>query len=586
MAGGELHSSLRRTSVHVPMVDGVRIAVDVWLPDPCVNRVGTVMRATRYWRSSVDAAEPSTEVAEAELFCSRGLALVTVDVRGTGASFGRWAGPWSSSEVADLGEVVDWIVAQPWSNGRVGAHGVSYDGNTAEVLAATGRPAVVAVAPRFADYDPWAHLAFPGGVMLEGFLEQWAAGNAALDRDDTSLIAGSPEEADELRAVYGHPRPVDGDDDRTLLAAAVAEHASNLDVFEVGQLIVSYDDDDSEALGYPSCAPFSRRQAVDALGVSVLGVASWFDAGTALGALARFRSSTGPQQVVIGAWSHGGQFGADPFFGHAAEPSEAEPPVEQQRIELADWLADRLADDGVDTPRLVRYYVCGDRQWRETDVWPPSNVAARRHYLSADGSLTTGVPAQGTRVFITDTASTTGPTNRWLTQMGGQPVAYPDRAAADAQLLEWTSEPLAATVRVVGSPVLSVDVACDRDDGLLLAYLEAVDQHGAVTMLTEGVLRLLHRAKGSAPYVVDGPYHPCVAGLAAPMPPGTPQRIELALLPIAAAVPAGSRLRLVVAGHDQGTFAQTPADGVATLTFHCGATATLDLPMLGEGNDR
>ena len=84
--------------------------------------------------------------AEAERFNGAGYALVLVDARGSGASFGMRRFELAEDEVRDYGEVVDWIIEQPWSNGRVGAYGVSYAGNTAEMLAVNMHPAVKAVA--------------------------------------------------------------------------------------------------------------------------------------------------------------------------------------------------------------------------------------------------------------------------------------------------------------------------------------------------------------------------------------------------------------------------------------------------------
>ena len=138
-------------SAYVPMHDGTRLAVDVVLPEAASRgaKVGAVVRATRYWRSAVDAIDTSAQDGEADLFTHAGLALVRVDVRGTGASFGTWAGPWSPQEIADLAEVVDWVATQEWCNGRIGAHGVSYDGNTAELIGSLGCTAVVAAATAY-----------------------------------------------------------------------------------------------------------------------------------------------------------------------------------------------------------------------------------------------------------------------------------------------------------------------------------------------------------------------------------------------------------------------------------------------------
>ena len=51
---------------------------------------------------------------------SRGYALVTVDTRGSGASFGKRPFDLAPAEVADHQEVLEWVIAQPWCNGKVG----------------------------------------------------------------------------------------------------------------------------------------------------------------------------------------------------------------------------------------------------------------------------------------------------------------------------------------------------------------------------------------------------------------------------------------------------------------------------------
>jgi putative CocE/NonD family hydrolase len=154
-------------SLYLTMSDGVKIAADVWLPANLKpgQKIPTILRAVRYWRgyqpgpmASIfrllglgDIEAENTQWAEA------GYAFVTIDVRGSGASFGQWYILWSSEEITDLGEVVDWIVTQPWSNGRVGAYGVSYDGNTAEMTAALNHPAIKAVVPQYSDFDAYTY---------------------------------------------------------------------------------------------------------------------------------------------------------------------------------------------------------------------------------------------------------------------------------------------------------------------------------------------------------------------------------------------------------------------------------------------
>lgn len=168
---GPVSTLTRNQALHIPMRDGVRIAVDVWLPDGTEDGalLPTMIRATRYWRARGFVDSPldgDSNFDEAERWNAAGYALVLVDGRGSGASFGIRRFELAEDEVRDYGEVADWIVSQPWSNGRVGAYGVSYAGNTAEMLAVNRHPAVKSVAPLFNDFDNFGHLVFPGGVLV------------------------------------------------------------------------------------------------------------------------------------------------------------------------------------------------------------------------------------------------------------------------------------------------------------------------------------------------------------------------------------------------------------------------------------
>ena len=88
--------------------------------------VGTVMRVTRYHRAEAPqepGTEADTNAAAGDLFNGAGFALIVVDARGTGASSGTRTGELGEREITNYGELIDWIAAQPWSNGRVGVYG-------------------------------------------------------------------------------------------------------------------------------------------------------------------------------------------------------------------------------------------------------------------------------------------------------------------------------------------------------------------------------------------------------------------------------------------------------------------------------
>src|SRR5205085_10227059 len=59
-------------------------------------------------------------------FAERGFVGAWVDIRGTGASGGVAADEYARQEQDDACEIIAWLAAQPWSNGKVGMTGISY----------------------------------------------------------------------------------------------------------------------------------------------------------------------------------------------------------------------------------------------------------------------------------------------------------------------------------------------------------------------------------------------------------------------------------------------------------------------------
>jgi predicted acyl esterase len=111
----------------------------------------------------------------------RGYTYVMVDLRGFGGSSGclDWVGP---GEQADVTTAVEWAADQPWSTGKVGMYGKSYDGVTGlvgEVLKPRGLAAVVSQEPV---YDLYRYL-YMNRVRFENSLATPALYDA---------IAGTP----------------------------------------------------------------------------------------------------------------------------------------------------------------------------------------------------------------------------------------------------------------------------------------------------------------------------------------------------------------------------------------------------------
>jgi putative hydrolase, CocE/NonD family len=154
----------------------------------------------------------------------RGYAVVVVDVRGTGASFGTRDSFRSPREREDSREIADWIVAQPWSNGVIGATGISYVGAAADFLASTGHGAVKAIAPISSVWDTYADNYFPGGIQLKSLTRVYDDLMIGLDHDRRDILKNYSYFANPD---FEGPQPVDDDADGVQVRQAVREHLGN-----------------------------------------------------------------------------------------------------------------------------------------------------------------------------------------------------------------------------------------------------------------------------------------------------------------------------------------------------------------------
>lgn len=559
-AAGEVrHDEITRRSFHLEMRDGVRIALDLWLPADLEEGalLPTILHQTRYWRSARllwPIADDFAGRGEARDFVERGYAWVSVDARGSGASFGSRPYPWSQDETRDGAEVVDWIVSQPWSNGRVGTFGTSYDGSTAEFLVTNGHPAVVAAAPRFSLFDAYADIAFPGGVQLDWFTERWAAFNGALDRDVVPDHLGRllGWRAFLVRGV----RRVDGDDG-ALVAAAIADHADNWNVHRLASGITFRDDPDENGDTVDVFSPFSFAEELDASGTPIFSWSGWFDGAYAHAAIKRHLTlSNRGNRLILGPWTHGGE---SQVRGARSAPSDFD--HLGQLLKFFDHHV-RGVDTGLEQDAPVHYYTLVEGRWKAAASWPPPARPVRL-YLAPGNALSPDPPPAGTHVdhHRVDPAHGTGGASRWNSLMG-LPVNYDDRAAADAALLVYDTPVLDRDLEVTGHPVVTLYAASSAGDGAFHVYLEDVAPDGAVTYVSEGQLRALHRKLSTTP----PPYRQVVPQRSfrredgRPLQPGRVAELVIDLLPTSYLFRQGHRIRIALAGADADHFATIPAD--------------------------
>lgn len=172
--------------VAVAMRDGKKVCIDVFRPET-PGRYPPIIAWGPYGKHgfvSYDAMGNTGlkdadfnqytrfEAADPVYWCRSGYVIINADMRGSWMSEGdlTWM---SEQEVDDMYDLIEWAGVQPWSNGRVGMHGVSYLAWSQWKVAAAGPPHLAAINPWEGVSDFYRELAMHGGMRETLFCSMW-----------------------------------------------------------------------------------------------------------------------------------------------------------------------------------------------------------------------------------------------------------------------------------------------------------------------------------------------------------------------------------------------------------------------------
>lgn len=171
------------------MADGERVYVEVVRPDPDeypdLGTVPVILEAAPYHgtiatrigdRIFPDPRQGNTPLGLTGYFAPRGYAVAMMDLRGTGKSSGC-LDHLAEKDASDMKAVIEWLAAEPWSNGRVGMAGHSYVGATQAVAAAVKPKGLVTITPSAGLASMYDHQ-FQAGVP---WLAQWVGPMVAYE---------------------------------------------------------------------------------------------------------------------------------------------------------------------------------------------------------------------------------------------------------------------------------------------------------------------------------------------------------------------------------------------------------------------
>jgi putative CocE/NonD family hydrolase len=580
-------------NIHIKVRDGTKIAATIILPKnlPQGTKIPAVLTQTRYWRARklripfrwvLD--EVATDMPNPEIITSRGYAYIIIDVRGTGASYGTRVIPFSEEEIKDGADIVDWVISQSWSDGNVVSKGISYDGITAELFASNDHPAIKAVIPGHAFWDPYTDVAFPGGAFDNAFIQLWSFLGKNLDLNNPKVFREVMPEA--WLFVCG-VQPVDNDINLIQLREAVEKHKQNQYVYD-NTVNRNYRDDTLPGgQTFDDVSIFKHEKLIEKSGVPILAWCSWYDSGYVDAMIHRFMNCNNPHIAIIGDWNHGAAEEANQFFPERNEVC----PSPRERLHAWMNFFDRCVFGGGLKGKTLYYYTLQEEEWKKTATWPPQGHEYQRWYFSDRFLLMREKPKEhsGKDDYKINFRATTGRNNRWWALLG-LPIVYDSRARMDEKLLCYESTIFEEDVEITGQAIVCLYISSTYEDGAIYIYLEDIDQNGKVTYITDGEFRLIHRRMSNKqpPFKIIIPYHTFMKNDAKKMIPGEITEVKFGIHATSVLIKKGHRIRIAIAGEDKDTFKRYPEEGrpVISISRNNINASYIDLPIIRNEHER
>ena len=470
---------------YVEMPDGVLLYTRVYLPDPGIWGPGpypVILYRTPYG-IGIPGSAPRWPVD-----ILLGYARVDQDTRGRYSSQGLDRLFYDA--ISDGYDAVDWIAAQEWCDGNIGAYGYSAPGITAFLAAGEPHPNLKAIAPLASSGNLMSDLTFEGGAfrgdsLLWG-IGQTVSGLSTIPGGHRDLLGISPADwMSHTMMVYSLLLNLMGYAGNP---TAPASYWMHLPWYNFNPSYATMQPYANEILNHPDQDAWRDHYKVyDTVEVPTLLATGWYDffARCQVDAFVALQERDIPVKLIVGPGTHG-----------------TPPP-----IPVYEWFDYWLKgiDNGIMDEPPIQYYCMEANEWRWANQWPPEEVEYVDYYLHEDGVLSTDSPTGWEEPASytydpMDPVITRGGANLMLSfgSLDQTPVVL-----GRDDILTYTGPPLTEDVEIAGPLTVVLSASSDCTDTDFTAKVIDVHPTGELMLVADGIIRARYRDSMATPELME-----------------------------------------------------------------------------------
>lgn len=495
----------------------------------------------------------------------RGYVQVAVDALGTGASEGGWE-LFSPEEQTAFADMVDWVHAQPWSNGQLGVAGVSYMA-ISSLFAAQRRPddidAVFASLPLG---DAMRGIAGTGGLINGHFMSTWMQITAMLSTQHVPSALAYPQHMNHYMKV-------------------TQEHAQHIDDYFIpliedslnGEPNIAYDGE-----FWSSRSPLTNIQKIKAPTFIFGALNDLFQRDEPL-LFEALQNNNVDSRLVIYNGSH------FPNFVTSHIGNNAVPPIDYLLLQWFDKHLRGLNTGTENIPAVIQHVknyptpstpsqFKGD-SFATTTTWPHPQAKAERWYLRGNNTLDQQAPENtetshlmstpefaqvsawrneamlAFEVHINDGTDCSRSYEQWILGLALPKSCYSNTEKSIQQRVIFESETMVEDYYINGPIQADIWIESTSADAVLAVQIEEVSPKQSMP-ITNGLLLASARAVDeSRSRFMDGqmiqPYHYLTQEKAAPLTPGEVVKLQVEIFPTSAIIRKGNKLRVSISPSNQ-----------------------------------